>query len=297
MQDDAQPNNWGRWGKEDERGTANTITPERLAGAAGLVRRGRVYSLSLPVQAQAVPVLPRRAPTQHFMTLDGGDYAAGLQRKSGFQASDDYLALYTHGSTHIDALAHVWYDGTLYNGFSANTVRSTGAARCGIEKLGHLVGRGVLLDFCRYRGQTPLAGGTVLTPEDFEACAAAQGVALREGDVVLIRTGWLATFDELDPGPFFAAEPGIGLAAGEWIGAMGFAAIGADNYAVEAIPTETQATAPVHRRLIRDYGVSLMELMVLDKLAADEVWEFMFVAAPLAITGGVGSPINPLAIC
>ena len=107
-------------------------------------------------------------------------------------------------------------------------------------------------------------------------------------------TGWLATSDERDPGAFFAAEPGIGLAAGEWIGAMGFAAIGADNYAVEAIPTETNATAPVHRRLIRDYGVSLMEL---DKLAADQVWELMFVAAPLAITGGVGSPINPLAIC
>ncbi len=297
MTETARPGNWGRWGNGDERGAANHITPERVAQAAGLVRQGRVYGLSLPVQAHAVPVLPRRAPTQHFMTLDGGDYAAGLERKSGFQASDDYLALYTHGSTHIDALAHVWYDGTLYNGFSADTVRSSGATRCGIDKLVHLVGRGVLLDFCRHRSQAPLPGGTVLTPGDFQDCAASQGVALREGDVVLLRTGWLGTFDERNPAPFFASEPGIGLEAGEWIGAMGFAGIGADNYAVEAIPTETGATAPVHRRLLRDYGVSLMELMVLDKLAADAVWEFMFVAAPLAITGGVGSPINPLAIC
>jgi len=297
MADTAQPTNWGRWGETDERGTANYVTPKLLTAAAGLVRRGKVYSLSLPIQSQAVPVAPRRGPPQHFMILDGGDYAAGLTRKSGFQASDDYLALYTHGSTHIDALAHVWYDGTLYNGFSANTLRSTGAGKCGIDKLGHLVGRGVLLDFCRHRGETPLAGGTVLGPEDFAACAKAQGVELRQGDIVLMRTGWLASFDERDPAIFFRSEPGIGLAAGEWIGKQGFAAIGADNYAVEAIPTENGISAPVHRRLLRDYGCSLMELMVLDRLAAEEVWEFMFVAAPLMITGGVGSPINPLAIC
>lgn len=297
MAETAQPTNWGRWGDADERGTANHATPERLAAAAGLVRHGQVYSLSLPIQAQAVPVMPRRGPSQHFMAVDGGDYAAGLQRHSGFQASDDWLGLYTHGSTHIDALAHVWYDGTLYNGFSANTVRSNGASKCGIEKLGHLAGRGVLLDFCRHRNQTPLPGGTVLTPADFQDCAVAQGVELRPGDIVLMRTGWLASYTDKDPASFFRSEPGIGLDAGEWIGAQGFAAIGADNYAVEAIPTETGASAPVHRRLIRDYGCSLMELMVLDKLAADEVWEFLFVAAPLMITGGVGSPINPLAIC
>ncbi len=297
MSDTVQSTNWGRWGKADERGTANFATPERLVAAAGLVKRGQVYSLSLPIQSNAVPVAPRRCPPQHFMTLDGGDYAAGLQRKSGFQASDDYLALYTHGSTHIDALAHVWYDGTLYNGFSANTVRSNGAAKCGIDKLGHLAGRGVLLDFCRHRGEAFLPGGTVLGSADFLACAAAQGVTLRQGDIVLIRTGWLSTFTERDPAAFFHSEPGIGLEAGEWIGEQGFAAIGADNYAVEAIPTENGVSAPVHRRLLRDFGCSLMELMVLDRLAADQVWEFLFVAAPLAITGGVGSPINPLAIC
>lgn len=297
MAEGVEPNNWGRWGAADERGTANHATPERLVSAAGLVRRGQVYSLSLPIQGHSVPVAPRRGPPQHFMTLDGGDYAAGLQRKSGFQASDDYLALYTHGSTHVDALAHVWYDGTLYNGFSANTVRSNGAAKCGIDKLGHLTGRGVLLDFARHRGVPHLPGGAVLGPGDFEDCAAAQGVELREGDIVLMRTGWLSTYTDRDPEAFFGSEPGIGLEAGEWIGQRGFAAIGADNYAVEAIPTENGVSAPVHRRLLRDYGCSLMELMVLDALAQDAVWEFMFVAAPLRITGGVGSPINPLAIC
>ncbi|MBI4182800.1 MAG: cyclase family protein [Proteobacteria bacterium] len=289
-------NNWGRWGAEDERGAANLITPERLCAAAGLVRRGRVYSLALPLQSRDVPVLPRRSPPLHFMTLDGGDYTAGLTRKSGFKSSDDYLALNTHGTTHIDALAHAWYGSEIYNGFSETTIRSGGARRCGIDKLGSLAGRGVLLDLCRHKGVEPLEKGYAITPDDLTACAAAQGVALGEGDVLVVRTGWLKVFADQGPGPFFAGEPGIGAAAARWIADAGIVAVAADNFGVEAIPTEDGETAPVHRMLIRDFGVYLMELLVLDGLARDQVYEFLFVAAPLRITGGVGSPLNPLAI-
>jgi kynurenine formamidase len=299
MDGDAKPlpGNWGRWGEADERGAANYLTPERLVQATRLVRTGKVYPLGLPVQSTGVPVFPRRSAPQHFMTLDGGDFAAGLKRSGGFQSSDDYLALFTHGTTHVDALAHVWYGDQLFNGFSGNTVRSSGAKHLGVEKLGHLVGRGVLLDMCRFRGETPVPPGTELMPDDFEACAKAQGVELREGDILLVRTGWLGAYDEKNPSRSFAGEAGPGLAAGEWIGARGFAAIGMDNFAVEVAPTHDRTMAPVHKRLIRDYGVYLMEFMVLDQLAAEEAWEFLFVAAPLRITGGSASPINPLAIC
>ena len=159
MNDRLPTNHWGVWGAQDERGAANFITDAAVCAAATLARSGRVYSLSLPVQSSKVPVFPRRAPVQHFMTLDGGDYAAGFSRPGGWQTSDDYLALPVHGTTHIDALAHVWYDDQLYNGFSGNTVRSSGAQRCGIEKLRHLVGRGVLLDLCVHQGVESLAGG------------------------------------------------------------------------------------------------------------------------------------------
>ena len=289
-------NHWGRWGKEDERGAANFITPDGVRAAARLARRGRVYSLSLPVQATDVPVLPRRAPAQHFMTLDGGDYAAGLKRKGGWQTSDDYLALPVHGTTHIDALSHVWYDDQLYNGFPGNSVRSSGAQHCGIEKLRHLVGRGVLLDLCAHQGVESLAGGQVITPRDLESCAEAQGVTLSEGDIVLFRTGWRQTFTRDGNAAFFKQEPGIGKEAAEWIGRRCFAGIGSDNFGIEVIPVEGDTPGPVHRRLIRDFGVYLLELLDLDELARDRVYEFLFVAAPLMITGGVGSPLNPLAI-
>ncbi len=291
------PNNWGRWGEADERGCANYLTPERLVQAARLVKRGKVYPLGLPVQSTGVPVFPRRSAPMHFMTLDGGDFAAGLKRSGGFQSSDDYLALFCHGTTHVDALAHVWYGDRLYNGFPGNSVRSSGARHLGAEKIGHLAGRGVLLDMCRHRGETPVPGGTEFKPVDFEDCAKAQGVELREGDILLVRTGWLGAYDEKDPATSFAGEAGPGLDAGEWIGAKGFAALGMDNFACEVAPTHDRTMAPVHKRLIRDYGVYLMEFMMLDALSADEVWEFFFVAAPLRITGGSASPINPLAMC
>lgn len=290
------PGNWGRWGPDDERGAANFASAEHVLQAAGLVRRGAVYPLSVPVQSRGVPVFPRRAPCLHFMTLDGGDYAAGFSRRGGFQTSDDYLSLPTHGTTHVDALAHVWYDDTLYNGHPSTAVRSTGAGRCGIDKLRHLVGRGVLLDLCRHRGVDALAAGDVIALQELIGCAQAQDVDLRRGDIVLLRTGWQRTFREHGNEAFFAAEPGIGIAAAEWLGELGVAAIGCDNFGIEVIPTERGDPAPVHRRLIRDYGVYLFELLALDAIAADGVHEFMFAAAPLLITGGVGSPVNPLAI-
>lgn len=291
-----QAGNWGRWGEKDERGAANFISPELLRDAAGLVKRGKVYSLSLPIQQRGVPVFPRRAPCLHFMTLDGGDYAAGFSRKGGFQTSDDYISLPTHGTTHIDALAHVWYDDQLYNGYLGSSVRSTGAAKLGIDKLKHLCGRGVHLDLCAWQGVDHLPGGYVVAADDLRACAAAQGVDVRKGDIVLFRTGWQQVFAKEGGPKFFEQEPGIGLDAARWLGELGVAAIGSDNYGVEVVPTEHGDPAPVHRMLIRDYGMYLLELFVLDALAKDQVHEFLFVAAPLMITGGVGSPINPLAL-
>jgi len=288
--------NWGRWGAADERGAANFATPDKIRKAAKLIQTGRVHSLSLPIQARGTPIHPRRAAPLHFMTLDGGDYAAGLTRKGGHMSSDDYIALSTHGTTHIDALAHFWYEDQLYNGFPGNSVRSSGAKHCGIEKLSNLVGRGVLLDLCRYLDVEMMEPGQVISPAMMIDCATAQGVSLEAGDIVLLRTGWQKVFREKGGEAFFAAEPGIGEAACEWIGEKGIAAVGSDNFGVEVIPTERGVTAPVHQRLIRDFGVYLMELLALDALAEDEVHEFMFVAAPLLITGGVGSPLNPLAI-
>lgn len=288
--------NWGRWGPQDERGAANLMTPAQVKAAASMVRSGRVFSLSLPISARDVPVLPGRASPQHFMRRDGGDYAAGLTRKGGFETTDDVVLLPTHAGTHIDALAHVADGGRLYNGYALSGVRSNGAAHCGIDKLPALVGRGVLLDLCALNGVGLLEPGYVITPEDLQACEERQSVSVAEGVVVLIRTGWLDVFRREGPQAFFGSEPGIGMAAAKWLAERDAAAIGADNYAVEVVPTEDGRPGPVHRVLVRDCGIYLMEMLVLDELAAAGVGEFLFVAAPLPIAGGVGSPINPIAI-
>jgi len=291
------PGNWGRWGGADERGAANFATPERIARAAGLVKKGQVYSLALPLQRQGLPVNPERSSPTHLMSIDAGDFAAGLEIAGGFCTADDYLAMHTQTGTHLDGLAHVWYDDMLYNGFPANSVRSSGAGHLGIEKVGHLTGRGVLLDVATHLGVPHLAPGQVITPDDLEACAREQGTAVEEGDILLLRTGWLETYGDEHPDRFWQSNPGIGVDAGEWVGERNIAGIGVDNFAVEVHPSETGNIGPVHMRLIRDFGCYLMELVVLEALARDRVHEFLFVAAPLPIAGGTGSPINPLAIC
>lgn len=184
--------NWGRWGAEDERGAANLLTPDAIRAAAGLVRRGRVYSLALPMQSRKVPVLPGRSPVQHFMSMDGGDYAAGLRRRVSYKSSDDYIMAATHGTTHVDSLAHVGYGDEMYNGHSGNLVRSReGAIRNGIDKLSSLVGRGVLLDIAAYKDVEHLEADYAITAADLRDCAAFEGVQIRAGDMLLVRTGWL----------------------------------------------------------------------------------------------------------
>lgn len=288
--------NWGRWGADDERGAANLIDADCVRAGASLVRTGRVFSLAMPLDAKHVPVTPGRAPPQHFMRTDGGDYAAGLKRGDGFQTTDDVISMPVHAGTHIDALCHVGDADFLFNGYPLSSVRSAGAKKLGMEKLRSLCSRGVLLDPCALRGVSVLPKGTVITPEDLEACEARQGVRVTPGCVLLIRTGWLGALPTLGMAEYLSGEPGIGVAAARWIADRGVAAVGADNFAVEAIPTENGGAAPVHRILIRGCGVYLMEMLVLDELAAAGVYEFQFIAAPLPITGATGSPINPLAI-
>jgi kynurenine formamidase len=290
-----QANNWGRWGTEDERGAANFISAEALRKAVGLVRRGVTYSLSLPIQQVGTPIGASRARPVHVMTQDASAYRNESDNDE-FCDADDSIALSVHTGTHIDALSHVWYGGRLYNDFPAAGVSSTGAERLGIERLRSLVGRGVLLDLCSYRGVAHLPGGDAIKPEELEGCANRQGVQFDEGDVLLVRTGWLTTYDDTKPDEFFKTNPGLGVAAAEWVGARRFAAVGADNFALEVHPSETGNFGPVHKRLIRDFGCYLIELLNLEELARDKVYEFLFVAAPLMIKGGVGSPINPLAI-
>lgn len=284
---------WGRWGAEDEVGAPNLIGPEQVRLAASLVRSGRVISLSQPISART-PVPKHRVGVMHFMGRDGGDYAAGAKRPGGFQFAEDTLVLPLHLGTHIDALCHAWCDDHLYNGFSGVTVRSTtGALRCGIEKMPPLVTRGVLLDIVRLRGAAA-APGDAIGRAELEAAAALAKVTLQGGDAVLIRTGWLESQTSRDVD--FNAEPGIDVDAALWLASRDIAMVGADNFAIETLPFPAGTVFPVHQRLIRDHGVPLLEGMVLRPLAEAGGTAFLFIVTPLPVVGGTGSPVAPVAV-
>jgi kynurenine formamidase len=284
------PSNWGRWGDEDQRGTANLLSDAGVLAAAGLVRGGRVYSLAAPLSPDG-PNLPTRRPTWHVVTQ--------RQRASGGDdmSADDVVMLHTHGTTHIDALCHIFVGDTLYNGHPASSLSPYGATRCGIQHVGPIVARGVLLDIATHRDRPRLDGGEPITPDDLDACARAQGVEIQPGDVVLVRTGWWQLFNGGSDArsAFYASEPGPTGDCGQWFHDRDIVALGADNPAVEVVASWTDPL-PLHRAVIWGCGGYLMEFLDLEALAADRVYEFMFVATPLRLQGGVGSPIVPIAV-
>ena len=284
---------WGRWGSEDERGALNYIGNAEVLRAVKLARTGEVISLAQPLSPET-PVPGHRGPMQHFMQRDGGDYAAGGKRPGGFQFAEDTVVMALQFGTHIDALCHAWHDDKLYNGFSSHGTRSTTrAARCGVEKMGPIVARGVLLNVLGDDGKA-LAKGTPVTRERLQRSARHAGVTIERGDVVLIRTGWIETM-LADP-HYYDGEPGIEVEAARWLADAGVAVIGSDNFAVEHIPFPQGTVFPVHQLVIRGYGIALLEGLVLAPLATKGAVEFLFVAAPLPFVGGTGSPLVPVAI-
>ena len=300
-----QPNNWGRWGPDDEIGTLNFITPAMVSAAEALVRAGRAVSCAIPIQ-EVMPVNPARPPVVHTFMYTGTDFASlgAVEDFNGFQGSDDHIAMPLQSSTHWDGLAHVSHDGAMYNGFWVGNVAAySGARRCGIHLLkDRLAGRGVLLDIAWHLGVDRLAPGYAITVEELEDCATAQGIEIGTGDILLVRTGEMPYFYGLsDKAEFWrAGSPGLATETVGWIHRREIAALATDNIAVEVVPRRPyEGSYPMHAMLIRDLGLTIGELWWLEDLAAAcaevNCWEFFLVAAPLPVSNGAGSPINPIA--
>ncbi len=289
-----KPNDWSRWGADDEAGALNLIGADQVKRAAALVQSGEVVRLAQPL-SQKTPFPAHRCPMQHFMNRDGGDYAAGAGRPGGFQFAEDTVVMPLHIGTHIDALCHAWYDDKMYNGYLGNTLRSTTrATRLGIEKMPPAFTRGVLIDVVKLRGR-PLHTGEPITRQDIEACLEASGLTLETGDAVLLHTGWLAA-NLGQKNISFDTEPGIDLEAARYLASCDVSLVGADNFAVEALPFAEGTVFPVHQCLIRDFGIPLIEGLMLSPLVGRGRDAFLFVAAALPIVGATGSPLSPLAI-
>jgi len=295
--------NWGRWGPDDERGTLNLITPDVLRRAAACVRTGKAFSLGVEFGAggpQSGTVVGRFNP-EHTMTA----IAQPFPEPGGFCFSDDVIRMPLQCATQRDSLAHAHYDGLLYNGYPAvEALSEAGASRNGIDKQapGGVMSRGVLLDIARLHGVARLAPGTAIRPADLDAACARQRVDLLPGDILLFRTGHITTWlDDGDRETYLWQGPGLGIDCIEWLHARDVAAVCADNTAVEVMPCEDPAVSyPVHCLALRDMGMPLGEIFFLEDLAADcaadGVWDFLLAAPPLAVTAGLGSPVNPLAV-
>jgi kynurenine formamidase len=288
--------NWGRWGDDDERGALNLITSEVVLEAARALKTGKVYSLALPIARTGGPIIEYRgAPQRLTLTsnTDGAMYEA-YGAAPGVGANEDMLILAAHSLTHMDALAHVYSEGTIYNGFPSDGFTSNGgASRCDIAKNGSFAGRAVLLDLPGHQGVDWLEPGHVITGDELEACRAAQGVEVRAGDILLIRTGFL---DFFATGQAEYAQPGIGFDAVSFVDSHDVAAVGSDNAAIESIPFDNDVFLGVHIELLQKRGVTLLEHLVLKEMAADRCYESLLCVGALPFTGAAGSPINPIAI-
>jgi kynurenine formamidase len=292
--------NWGVWGADDQRGTLNYITSESVRSAAGLVRSGRTVSMAVPMNKVAGPDNPH--PVAHYMSQVFDDSSAGSE--PGFAL--DYLAGEIHGDchTHIDALCHVAYKGRLYNGRSASEITARGPNFQDITTYAHgIVGRGVLLDIPRMRGARWLEPGEAVDSDELERCEQAEGVRLREGDILIFRTGHHRR--RLEVGPWNNGYDGEGKAglhptAISLLHDRKVAAFFPDGDG-ETVPSHVEGVAyPIHALQIVAMGMICADSLNLEdvSIACEEErrWEFLVVGAPLRLPGGTGSFFNPVAI-
>jgi len=303
--------NWGKWGPADEIGTLNYTRAEDIVAAARLVRKGKVISLALnfdhtgPQGAKSkYPAMGRTNPI-HTMLRTGTDAYSGVLDHRGIRAADDMVVMPLQCGTQWDGLGHVFYENSMWNGYDCREVTSNGAQKCGIEKTkSRMVGRGVFLDVARAQGKKWLDDGYAITVADLDRTAELQKVTVKRGDFVIVRTGQMEA--KLEAGSWDGYPggdaPGFGFETLEWIKRTELAALASDTWGCEVRPNESEAgiNQPWHWITIPIMGMTMGEIFYVKDLAedcaADKVYEFLFVAPALPITGAVGSPTNPLAI-
>ena len=258
------------------------------------IRQSKVYDLA-QTYFVGMPHYPTHPPFLFGLTKKHGDLVA----EGGVSSAADAIALGSHVGTHIDALCHFSCGGKLYGGMEAAVVQSDagGIREHSVDTIAPILRRGVLLDVAAQLKTDALPTDFSITAEHLEA--AAQEVGIQNGDVVLIRTGWARFWN--DPARYITggsgavpSGPGPELEGARWLSKHGVFAAGSDTVAFEKVPA---ASMPVHVHLLVESGIHIIEALNLEELARDRIYEFVFVAAPLKIRGGTGSPIRPLALC
>lgn len=289
--------NWGRWGSDDQLGAANLITPQKRLEAIATVTEGITVSLEHILLTEEAPDVP--SPFQRRV-LRVPDTTAEPAFRGG--VSDNYsISYHGYSHSHVDSLCHIFYKGKMYNGKDQSTVTEAGCATNSIVNLqGGIVTRGVLIDIPRLKGVDYLEPGTPIYQEDLDAFEEMTGVVVRPGDAVFVRTGRWARRAALGPWNVSQSAAGLHASTMPWFKARDISFLGGDA-ASDVVPSQIEGVGlPIHMLTIVAMGVDLFDNQDLEALAETAArlnrWEFMLVAAPLAVEGGTGSPVNVLAI-
>jgi len=280
-----------RWGADDQRGAANRLTPAKVLEARNAITKGVVYQLG-HVYEPGMPMFG----TRHF----------SLRIPQAFKMPGRNEAVYHDEiisgelgqiGTQFDGLGHLGMGDLFYNGNRRSEfAQAEGLTKLGIEHVGAIVTRGVLIDVARFKGVDQLPPTYEITPADLKGALQRQGVQIRSGDVVLIHTGWSSLWMK-DNAKYGETEPGIGVAAGQMLVDAEVVVVGADTWGVEVMPNpDASLSAPVHQLFLARNGIYLHENLITSDLARDNVYEFMYTYAPLRLKGATGSPGNPVAI-
>ena len=280
-----------KWGAGDERGSANHMTPASVLKATRLIKTGEVIEIA--------HVLNDKMPLAGTRRFDVHTKRTFMNQTSNRRGSNEEMVLSEIGQvgTQFDGFAHQSIEYSHYNCFKTDEISTrTGFTRLGIEKVGTLMTRGVLIDVAALKGVDMLGDAYEITPQDLQQALQRQNVQLQPGDAVLINTGWHRLWAK-DNARYNKSCPGIGVAAAEWLARQDPLLVGSDNWPVEVAPNpDPQLSLPVHQIMLAVNGIHILENLKLDELAAKKVYEFAFVMQPLKAQGFTGSTVAPVAI-
>jgi kynurenine formamidase len=280
-----------KWGAGDERGAANHLKPDTVRRAASLIRTGESFELGRVLSA-SMPFFG----TRHF---DLHTKRTVMNPGSNRRGSNEELVVSEIGQvgTQLDAFSHQTIGDTLYNCFKLDEIATrTGFTKLGVERVGTLMTRGVLLDVAQANGVEMLPDTYEISVQDLELALGRTKLTLQPGDAVIIHTGWGRLWGK-DNARYSKTNPGIGVTAAEWLARQDPMLVGADNTGVGVVPdVDPQVNNPVHQILLVVNGIHLLENLKLDELAAKRVYEFALIVQPLKIQGGTGSTVAPVAV-
>ena len=283
-----------QFGKDDQAGRSNLMTPDRVKSAMKLIRQGKTVSLARTYSSK-MPLFGHRV----FAVRGTGGLAGGPLGDNKVTWMDDTLtAEIGQVGTQFDGLGHIGIGDKFYNGIPAKDIfGATGMKKLGMEHIKPFFTKGVLIDMVLYKG-APMDGGQEITVADMEGALKKQGLSadsIGEGDVVMFHTGWVRHWIK-DNKTYNGAVPGIGIEAGRWLAKKGVVIVASDTWPVEVVPNPNPKMAfPVHQILITQNGIFIHENAATERLAAEKVYEFAYIFNPLAVEGGTGSPGNALA--